>query len=204
MPQSDESHETGQQRTDEPTLTQIVSRLARAIAKLDPGSAAALRRGPLVGAGAAAFWKLVAKHAAGRAGRDEEGWAALFQAIAILTPKGTEGGERAADNPSIEMGAALYGANLSELRLARLLNARGQARRDLAIRLCRRLAGTDHRRFRLRTLANLILFSDATRHGEIANETSQRIARDYYHAQAKAVRETASEQSDTQETKSDA
>ena len=58
---------------DKPHWEQMAPRLARVIANLDPGSAAALRRGPLAGAGAAAFWKLAAEYASSGAARDEGG-----------------------------------------------------------------------------------------------------------------------------------
>ncbi len=172
MRQSDERRDASPQGTDEPSLNQIVPRLARAIARLDPGSAAALRRGPLAGAGAAAFWKLMAEHVARRAGRDEEGWAALFQAIAILTPKGAEAHRRSAHDRDIEMGTALCKAKVSELRLARLLGAPKETQRDLAVRLCRRLSGTEQSRFNLGTLARLIIFGEE----DVAGQKSLEIA----------------------------
>ena len=39
-------------------LKVVIPRLASEIARLDSGPAAALRRGPLAGAGTAAFWKI--------------------------------------------------------------------------------------------------------------------------------------------------
>ena len=180
---------------------QVAPRLAAYIAGLDPGSAAALRRGPLVGAGAAAFWKLVAEYAPDGATLDEEGWANLVQAIAILTPKGTETDRKRAHDPTIPMGAALYEAGVSELRLARLLDAPREMRRDLAVRLCRRLAATDRKRFDLRTLAVLILDGS-----EKTKKTNHRIARDYYRAETKAGRRAGhtSDEPDGQEVSSNA
>ena len=180
--------------TDKPRPKQAAPWFATYIANLDPGSAAALRRGPLAGAGAAAFWKLTAEHASSDDVRDETGWAALIQAIAILTPKGREADRRSAHDPTIPMGATLYEAGISDLRLARLLGAPREMRRDLAVRLCRRLAATEHRRFDLRTLEELILFG--------GDHTSRRIARDYYRAEAKAGR--ASDESSGQEVSSNA
>lgn len=180
--------------TDEPRSKQAAPWLATYIANLDPGSAAALRRGPLAGAGAAAFWRLAAEYASSGAARDETGWAAFVQAIAILTPKGRETDRTPAHDPKVPMGAALHEAGISELRLARLLDAPREMRRDLAVRLCRRLAATEHKRFDLRTLEKLILFDD--------DHTSRRIARDYYRAEAKAGR--ASDESSGQEVSSNA
>ena len=154
-------------------LNETVSRLAKDIAMLDPGSAAALRRGPLAGSGAAAFWKLLADY--GIASNLSEQWAAVVQSIAILTAVGQDAGgiRQSAHDPNRPMGAALYGARVSELRLARLLAAKGNMRRDLVVRVCRRLAhDAEHRRFDLRTLVRFIVFDD--------ERTDRHIARDYY------------------------
>lgn len=172
------------------TIGETVARLAVEIAVLDPGAAAALRRGPQSGAGAAAFWKLLSRHGPDREldRRQEDGWGTLIQAIAILTPKGgnRDGAPKdCAHDPGIPMGAALHDAKVSELRLARLLTAPEQMRRTLTVRLCRRLAAADQRRFDLRTLARFVLSGgDAGRH----------IARDYYRAQAAAGRQPQPEE----------
>ena len=104
--------------TETHSLGQVVSRLAREISRLTPGPAAALRRGPLSGAGAAAFWQLMATHQPRT--NDEAGWAALIQGIAILTPKGTDPNKKSAHEYRFPMGSALSKAEFSELRLARL------------------------------------------------------------------------------------
>ncbi len=164
----------------------LIARLAREIATLDPGSAAALRRGAQHGAGAAAFWKLFAKYE--MSPTEEDGWSALIQAIAILTPKGKRNEEAptlSVYDPTTPMGAALHEAGVSELRLARLLTARPNMRRALVVRLCRRLAAADLRRFDLKTLAYFI------RSGGVAG---RRIARDYYRAQANAERQSQSKE----------
>ena len=168
-----------------PTIGQIVARLAREIAILDPGSAAALRRGPQNGAGAAAFWKLFATY--GRTfdmgASREEGWAVLIQAIAILRPKGRriEGSPNlSAHDPHIPMGAAVHGAGVSDVRLARLLTAPLEMRRTLSVRLCRRLAAAEQRRFDMKTLANFVLSGN--------DFAGRRIAKEYYRAQAQARR----------------
>ena len=96
------------QTPDRPSLNEIVPRLAWEIAKLDPGSAAALRRGPLAGAGAASFWKLLVNHDIDAG--NEAGWAALLQAIAILTPKGADPGKQSAYEPERSMGGVLHDA----------------------------------------------------------------------------------------------
>ena len=171
---------------DRLTIGQTVARLAQEIAALEPGPAAALRRGPQHGAGAAAFWKLLATYGPDyELDRDsEDGWSALVQAITILTPKGRSTGnatKEPAHDPRTAMGAALHDARISELRLARLLIAPERTRRTLVVRLCRRLAATDQRRFDLRTLARFILYG---------HDAGRRIARDYYRAQTAAGRQS--------------
>lgn len=181
-------HEGGLEPTAAATgrlsMGQTVDRLAREIALLHPGPAAALRRGPQNGAGAAAFWKLLAWYGPAQEldGNREEGWGMLIQAIAILTPKGRRDGNGpniSVHDPQMPMGAAMHDAGVSELRLARLLTAPQKMRRTLTVRLCRRLAAGEQRRFDLRTLANFILYG---------GDAGRRIAKEYYRAQAKAAR----------------
>ena len=57
-------------------LPEAIPKIAMEIARLDPGPAAALRRGPRNGAGAAAFWKLLAKYSPVDGRRNESGWGA--------------------------------------------------------------------------------------------------------------------------------
>lgn len=156
-----------------------IVRLAGDIGRLEPGPAASLRRGPLEGAGSAAFWQLMAKYETEHGGRALACWAAIVQAMAILTPKGRNADRRSAHDGRKPMGAALAEANITDLRLARLLSSRGQMRRDLLVRTCRRLAARELVQFNLRTLAKFILYEDDEEH-------AQWIARDYYRAVAKA------------------
>ncbi len=154
------------------SLRDVIPKLAMEIAHLDPGAAAALRRGPLDGTGAAAFWKLLARYSTGGA---EHKWAALIQAITILTPRGRNPNKLPAHNPKRSMGEALERAKVSELRLARLLGAPPELRPELAVRTCRRLAATDFNRFNLVTLGQFLLSGDDKR-------PARWIARDYYRA----------------------
>ena len=187
-------HDTGHATTDETaslSTGQIVARLAREIAVLDPGPAAALRRGPQHGAGAAAFWKLLTRYGPTHEldGTREEAWAVLIQAMAILTPKGRSSEDApnvSAHDLQMPMGAAVHDAGVSEVRLARLLTAPQQMRRTLTVRLCRRLAAAEQRRFDLKTLANFILFD--------ADHAGRRIAREYYRAHAQAGRQRTIEE----------
>ena len=163
-------------------LNKVIPQVASEIARLDPGSSAALRRGPLAGAGAAAFWKLTAEYAPNDVMRNEVEWAALLQAIAILTPKGRAANKKSAHDRKLPMGRAIYNAKFSELRLSSLLAAGGDLRRERAIRVCRRLAASEQNRFDLVTLARFILFGD--------DQTDRRIASEYYRADASARRES--------------
>lgn len=162
------------------SLRQAIPKIAREIARLDPGPAAALRRGPYRGAGAAAFWKLLAKYKPVDAARNEVGWAALIQAVAVLTPKGRDPRKQPAHDFSLAMGRALHDAGISELRLARLLAAEPELRGEVAVRVCRRLAAGEPRPFNLVTLGDFVLRG--------SRNTDRRIARDYYRAYAAAER----------------
>ena len=170
-------------------LPEAIPKIARAIARLDPGSAAALRRGPRNGTGAAAFWKLLAEYDPGGAASNELGWAALIQAIAILTPKGRDAEKRPAHDYSLSMGQVLFDAGFSELRLARLLAAAPDLRLELAVRVCRRLAAKKPSRFNLVTLGYFVLFG--------GDSTNRRIARDYYRAEAAARRRSQDKETST-------
>ncbi len=177
------SSDTRPRPTAAPSLKHLIPALARRIAILDPGSAAALRRGPLNGAGAAAFWNLLERYSPDSAERAEPRWAALIQAIAILTPKGRIAGKESAHQGTPSMGEALHGAGVSELRLARLLGAPPDQRSELVVRTCRRLAHTDFKRFNLVALGQFVLSNDSTR-------AARRIARDYYRADLAAKRKS--------------
>ena len=155
-----------------PSVEEQIARIAERIAKLEPRAAAALRREPRSGAGAATFRHIMVRHAPESLARDEVGWAAVLQAIAILTPKGREGERPSAHHPAVSMGAALRAAGITELRLAGLLNAPRPWRAGRVVRLCRRLARTGQRRFDLGTLARFILSG--------SEDTTRRIAREYY------------------------
>jgi len=158
-----------------PFLNQTVAGIARQIAALDPGPAAALRRGPLAGAGAVAFWKLMVSVRDAHETANERRWSDVVQAITILTPKGRDPAKLPAHDHQRSMGQALFGAGVSELRLARLLSAPIRARGNAAVRICRRLAAGEQTRFDLRTRARFVLYGD--------DRTDRRIARDYYNAE---------------------
>lgn len=176
--------------TDNTTdIDATVVRLAGEVSRMGPGLAASLRRDPLAGSGSAAFWDLLARNGIPGGRRMLPRWAAVIQAIAILTPKGGASGERrpTAHNGGNPMGTALQEASISDLRLARLLAAKGKTRRDLVIRTCRRLAAKEPIRFDLRTMARFVLFED--------EEAARWIARKYYTAAAKAAKSPQGEES---------
>ncbi len=182
MPLEEAPAETGSTPTSR-SVEDVIPSIAKEIACLDPGPAAALRRGPHRGAGAAAFWKLLAKYNPVGAASRERDWAALIQAIAVLTPKGRDPKKPSAHD-SLSMGHALHEAGISELRLARLLAADPDSRREFAVRVCRRLAAAKSGpyRFNLVTLGYFVLYG--------AENTDRRIARDYYRADAAARRKS--------------
>ena len=155
-----------------------IPKLAGQVARLAPGPAAALRRGRIAEVGNPAFWQLMAEHAPDAIGDRLRRWAVIMQAIAILTPKGRALEKRSAHDASNPMGAALFEAGISELRLARLLSARGEMRRDLVIRSCRRMSAKGAIQFDLRTLGTLILSDE--------DNAARWIARTYYSAAASA------------------
>ncbi len=175
-----------------PNISSVVPKVAQQIALMESGPAAALRRGPLAGAGAAPFWKLMAEYNIQE--WDIEAWADVVQAIAILTPitKSEEKAKTTAHDSSRSMGSILHGAGISELRLARLLGAKGPLRRELMVRTCRRLARkSEYRRFDLRTLAWFILREP--------EKTDQEIAKDYYRADRRAHDSAQDKSSQTKE-----
>jgi len=157
------------------SIASVIPYLAGRISSMAPGPLAALRRGPLAGAGAAAFWQLATRF---EVGAREKEWAAVIQCIAILTEKGAATDKASAHLSILPMGAALFRSNFSELRLSRFLSAPAAVRADFAVRLCRRLARGEHSRFNLITLAHYVLSK--------SEKTDRIIAQAYYRAQAKA------------------
>ena len=156
--------------------------LSRQIAGLEPRQVHALCRGPLAGPGVAAFWQLVRKAVAPATIDNVDKWAALIQALAILARRRTPHPFTYA--PARPMGVALFGTEISEVWLSRLLSARGRRRRDLAMRTCHYLTAALAHRFDLRTLARFLLVEDES--------TNRQIAREYYGADATAHRKGTS------------
>ena len=169
------SHES----TAKTDVDATVARMAGRISHLEPGPVASLRRDPVAGAGSAAFWQLLAENDIRARGELLARWAAVVQAIAILTAKGSDRSKPSAHNRGKPMGAALFEAGISHQRLARLLSATGQMRRDMVLRTCRRLAAQEPIPFDLRTLASFVLYE--------SEAAARWIARKYYTSAAKAA-----------------
>lgn len=140
--------------------TETVFAIGIALADLDPGPLAELRRmlrkdGDY---GAPYFWRLVSRHRLH--GPKQANWAHIIQMMAILTPKGRDeskpsphtgrskhNGYRGFGTVLCDGGDPSWGTAqgtdrpvLSEQRLARLLAARGDMRADLLERAVRMLA----------------------------------------------------------------
>lgn len=160
---------------------ELVPRMARRIARLDPGPAAALRRGPASGAGTAAYWRLVAPLENDQTWGENDGWETIIQSMAILTPRGEASDKSPCHDPTKAMGAVLFESGFTELRLAHMISAPSTTRRRLLVRACRRLAASGHARFDMKTLARFVLVLHD-------DEPAKQIAREYYRAEAKARR----------------
>lgn len=177
------------------TAVRIAGRLARE--DFPRGDLAALRRmSPGSGQDAPAFWRLAARYDLLGAPEVERKWALIIHGIALMTP--TAAHDRAASSahdPQTSVGSALFGSEssgesgfYSELRLSRLLTARGDVLQVLLARMFRML-GSGGVTFDWREMARLILLDGFDQAG--AERTRQRIARDYFRAEFRAERRTA-------------
>lgn len=145
--------------------------IGKAIAKAGAGDKAAARR--MDDAGAPIFWRLAAAHRIGRA--EERRWCLYVKCIALLTSAARTDSIHDAQRP---LGAVLADGGdrtghldrpfLSELRLARLLAARGPARLAALERAVRALA-RQRPKLDVTSLAWAIL-----------NDDPGAVARDYY------------------------
>ena len=117
---------------------------------LEPGPLAELRR-MTPAAVAPLFWRLAAQHpdTIGRT-KVEKSWMEILRIFAILTPKGSPESRSPLHNPRRRLGEVLCDGGdpdwtgprpvVSELRLARLLAARGPQRADLLRHAARMIA----------------------------------------------------------------
>lgn len=183
-------------QSDQPKLKDTIYEIGRALASLDPGALADLRRLSLDGdhAGAPYFWRLASRHDFGTDARLAT-WARIVQIMAILTDKGVADGKRSPHDPPTKengwrgLGHALCDGGdpawgrgeteprpmLSELRFARLLAARDTVRADLMERAARALATKKPpgAGVNCSDLAHVLLYPDTPCH-------ARKLARDYY------------------------
>lgn len=184
----------------DPSWGGIAVRIARRLARDDfpRGDLASLRRmSPGSGRDAAAFWRLAARYELLGAPSIERKWALIIHGIALMTPTAAGDGARlGAHEPSTSVGAALFGANdeasresgfFSELRLNRLLTARGDVLQVLLARMFR-MIGASGVAFDWREMARFVLLDGFEPAG--AERARQRIARDYFRAEFQAERQS--------------
>lgn len=170
------------------------ARIARRIAREDfpRGDLAALRRMVPGDGGAPAYWRLMAEAGLPGSPAVERKWALVLQGIALMTPTAGRSPGRSAHAPEIPVGRALFlggdprrnSAFYSEMRLNRLLAARGPAFHALLARMFRMLASAGVS-FDWREMARLIL-SDGYDE-EPAEQARRRIARAYYEAERRSA-----------------
>jgi CRISPR system Cascade subunit CasB len=184
-------------KTDEKrqSRSETICAIGQSLAALDPGPLAELRRMTDKGddAGASYFWKLASQHGFRR--DQEPRWARIVRMMALLTEKGRDEKKASPHEPRGKdgkwrgLGAALCDGGdpswpgtdakprpvYSELRLARLLAAKGDTRAELLERAVRLLAskkpsgaGVD-----CVAIALLLLEPDNPKH-------TRDVARDYY------------------------
>lgn len=183
---NDNGHEPADRRR-RGYLQTVIPEMAREISRFEPGPAAQLRRGPAKGAGAVAFWQLLGKVGAAGAVRNEDDWAAVVQAIAILTPRCRRFMTKSAHGPT-PMGRALDDRGIGDVRLARFLSTRQRQRGEAAVRMCRRLAASGAEPFDLVTLGCYVLAGPG--------QTDRRIAREFYQAREKRTADAREKQND--------
>jgi CRISPR system Cascade subunit CasB len=155
------------------SLATTIGRLAHAIDELlPPGDVAELRRLAPHDPGCPAFFKLVASvlpdgtlpRDGARRDEAERHWAVVFSCLATL---------RGLHRPGRRLGHALAYAEVSELRVVRLLRARGEALLDAVAVIARTLA-VKGEAVDAAELARLLLDE------QHAEQVRRRIARDYF------------------------
>lgn len=137
---------------DTKTVAGVAWMAARIVRGLDPGALAAVRR-MKVDAACPTFWRLNAQAGDVMTG-NRAGWVEILRALALLTPKGRVEDRMDPRGAPVSLGCALCDGGdpawpvagerprpvLSEIRLARLLSARGAARHTALTRAFRALA----------------------------------------------------------------
>ncbi len=112
-------------------------------------------------------------------------WKMLVHCAAVLSGTGRKG---APSHARRSVGSALHQAGLKENRVLRLLSARGPMLDSILVQTMRRLAQTDVGPVDLFTIFNLLRDRE-----DKAEEARLRIARDFYAADARSKKETASD-----------
>lgn len=154
-----------------PTLSDSVFRLAVAIARLEPGPLAKLRRMRPDDPGTAEFWSLALEH-----GIRTDGPGQRFVALlALLTPRGEPGGKRLHDG-GIPFGKAIAASGYPETRLLRFLATPFEMRAEGLEAMVRWLAAKGHDGVNCVDLAALLWFDDTER----KLEHERRLARSYF------------------------
>ena len=161
------------------TLGRIVTRWAGLLASehFPRGEHAALRRLDPAAPSAPAFWRLLFEHVPEqrrRTSESESRWALVLHGLALMSRPNAS-----AHRTGAGIGAVLAEAGFSELRLNRLLRARGEGFRQMVPRVCRYLAAknaaVDWVRF-----ARWLLADEAR-----AEEHRRQVARDYFRARSR-------------------
>ena len=174
------------------------------------GDLASLRRLRPDEPSAPAFWRLMASRGLldGSGWRyDERKWGLILHGIALMTRNTGANAYRSAHLPNIQVGWALYTggdsnrkrAYYSEMRLTRLLNARGVMRRRLLATMFRMMSAADAR-FNWQEMARFIYYGDDDGFsygvGDAAKAAGDGIARAYYAAERRAGRAPEPERAD--------
>lgn len=156
------------------------------------GDLAELRRMHPDSPNTAAYWRMMAQQdLLGRGADLENKWALILHGIALMTPTGEDG--RSAHDGAIPVGRALYlggddgrsSPYFSEMRLNRLLTARGPMLRVLLARMFRMMAAANAF-FNWREMATFILNDGYSEEG--AELSRRRVAREYYSAERRLSR----------------
>ncbi|MCA1951554.1 MAG: hypothetical protein LDL25_01880 [Hyphomicrobiales bacterium] len=149
---------------DTSKLSDRICKLARAIAQLEPGPLARLRRMRPDGPGTAEFWKLVLDNEL----RADSAGLRFVVLLALLTPKGAPGAKRLHD-AEIPFGRALAAAKYPEARLLRFLATPFEARPDALESMVRWLAAKRHDGVNCLDLANLLWVDDVEHERRLAH-----------------------------------
>lgn len=156
------------------------------LTRLPPGPLSELRRME-PGDGIGPFWRVYFAPGVALDQQKESAlaWEWVVHALALLTPTGNDPEKRSAHDGKVPFGKALYAIGVSEARVAQVLNATLDQRREYLLRLVRMLA-RDGLRFNTGELAQLLLFAQDDPRKDNA---LRRLAQTYYAAEAAASKE---------------